>query len=457
MKRLAPGLLALVLAACAGPRAPLPPEAALQAPAAWRHAPAVTAAVDAAWWRGFGDPELSRTVETALANNTDLALAAARVQEARAQYRLAQAQRLPNLSGVAGGGRQREVSAFGTPQEQTAGQAQLSVSYDTDLFGRLANASAAARAGLLATEAGRDSVRLAIAATAASGYVNLRALDARLAVLQDTLAARAESRRLAQRRSDTGYSPRLELEQAEAEYRAAEQLIPATEAAIARQENGLAVLLGEPPRAIARGLVLTRIGAPPIPAGLPSDLLRRRPDLAQAEQQLVAADRTLDSVRAAFMPSVQLTAAGGFVASSLLDDPVRIFSLGGSVLTPILDGGRLKAQQGVAVARRDQAAIAYRKAALTAFREVEDALAAEQAARAQIAVLDAQRRAVADALTLATNRYRAGYSPYLEKLDAQRSLLGVELSQIQTRSDRLNALITLYQAMGGGWSPASEP
>lgn len=457
MRRSALSLLALALAACAGPRAPLPPQAALQTPAAWRNPPAAAAALDAAWWQSFGDPELSRTVESALANNTDLALAAARVQEARAQYRLAQAQRLPNLSGVAGGGRQREVSAFGTPQEQTAGQAQLSVSYDTDLFGRLANASAAARAGLLATQAGRDSVRLAIAATAASGYVNLRALDARLAVLRDTLAARAESRRLAQRRSDTGYSPRLELEQAEAEYRAAEQLIPATEAAIARQENGLSVLLGEPPRAIARGLALTRIGAPPIPGGLPSDLLRRRPDLAQAEQQLVAADRTLDSVRAAFMPSVQLTAAGGFVASSLLDDPVRIFSLGGSVLAPILDGGRLQAQQGIAVARRDQAAIAYRKAALTAFREVEDALAAEQAARRQSDVLDAQRRAVADALTLATNRYRAGYSPYLEKLDAQRSLLGVELSLIQTRSDRLNALITLYQAMGGGWSPPPGP
>lgn len=451
MKRGAAVLIALALAACAGPRPLAPPDAAVQPPTGWRTAKATGAAIEAAWWRGFGDPALSEVVEAALARNTDIALAAARVEEARAQYRLAEAQRLPNLSGAAGGGRQQDVSAFGTKRLQTAGQAQLSVSYDTDLFGRLASASAAARAGLLASEAGRDSVRLAVAATAASGYVNLRALDARLAVLRDTLDARAESRRLTKRRSDTGYSPRLDAEQAEAEYRAAEQLIPIVEGAVTRQENGLSVLLGESPRARVRGHELAQIAAPDPPAGLPSDLLRRRPDLAQAEQQLVAADRSLDSARAAFMPNVQLTAAGGYVASNLLDDPIGVFSLGGSVLAPILDGGRLRAQQGVAAARRDQAAYAYRKTALTAFREVEDALAAEQAARLQAAALEAQTRALSEALVLATNRYRAGYSPYIEKLDAQRGLLGAELNLVQARADRLNALIALYQALGGGW------
>lgn len=445
-------LMALALAACAGPRPLAPLDAAVQPPAGWRAAPATAAAVDATWWQGFGDPALSQVVEAALAHNTDVALAAARVEEARAQYRLAEAQRLPNLSGAGGGGRQQDVGPFGAKRLQTAGQAQLSVSYDTDIFGRLASASAAARAGLLATEAGRDSVRLAVAATAASGYVNLRALDARLVVLRDTLEARAESRRLTKRRSDTGYSPRLDTEQAEAEYRAAEQLIPVVEGAIARQENGLSVLLGESPRAIARGRELAQIATPDAPAGLPSDLLRRRPDLAQAEQQLVAADRTLDSARAAFMPNVQLTAAGGYVASNLLDDPIGVFSLGGSVLAPILDGGRLRAQQGVVAARRDQAAYAYRKTALTAFREVEDALASEQAARLQAVALEAQTRALSEALVLATNRYRAGYSPYIEKLDAQRSLLSAELTLIQARADRLNALIALYQALGGGWA-----
>jgi len=455
MSRRAWLIAALALGACAGPRAPAPPAAAVQPPGGWRAAQAADAKVDAAWWQAFGDPALTEVVETALARNTDLAIAAARVEEARAQYRLAEAQRLPNISFAGGGARQRSVSPFGTPQVQTAGQAQLQASYDADLFGRLANASAAARAALLATESGRDSVRLAVAATAATGYVNLRALDARLAVLRDTLKARDESLRLTRRRSEAGYSPRLDLDQAEAEYRAAEQLIPVTEAAIARQENGLSVLLGDNPRAIARGRALAEIAAPDVSAGLPSSLLRRRPDIASAEQQVVAADRSLDSVRAAFLPSVQLSAAGGYVDSTLLTDPIRIYSLGGSVLQPILDSGRLKAQQSAAVARRDQAAFAYRRTALTAFREVEDALAAAEAARLQTGVLEAQRTAFANALQLAGNRYRSGYSPYFEQLDAQRGLLGSELSLVQSRADRLNALIALYQSLGGGWEAPS--
>ncbi|WP_293902413.1 efflux transporter outer membrane subunit [Phenylobacterium sp.] len=456
MTRAAAGfaILALALAGCAGVRPTPPPAAAIQPPAAWRTAADPGAPAAAGWWASFGDPALSAVVETALAHNTDIAAAAARVEEARAQYRLAQAQRLPNLTGVAGGGRQRDVSAFGTPREQTAGQAQLQVAYDTDLFGRLASASAAARAALLASEAGRDGVRLAVAASAASGYINLRALDARLTILRSTLEARADSLNLARRRAEAGYAPRLDQAQAEAEYHAAEQLIPATQAAIARQENGLALLLGDSPRAITRGADLAELAPPPVPAGLPADLLRRRPDLVQAEDQLVAADRSLDSARAAFLPSVQLTAAAGYAASSLLDDPIRLFSLGGSVLAPILDAGRLNAQQGAAAARRDQAAFAYRKAALTAFREVDDALSAERRTAEQAADIVAQRAALAQVLTLATNRYRAGYSPYLEQLDAQRSLLAADLSLVQVRADRLTAAVSLYQTLGGGWTSA---
>ncbi|HEX7947449.1 MAG TPA: TolC family protein, partial [Phenylobacterium sp.] len=192
-------------------------------------------------------------------------------------------------------------------------------------------------------------------------------------------------------------------------------------------------------------------------AALPADLLRRRPDLAQAEQQVVAADRSLDSVRAAFLPNIQLTASGGYVASTLLGDPIRVFSLGGSALDPLLDFGRLKAQQGAAAARRDQAAFAYRRAALTAFREVDDALASERGAAEQTADLLHQREAQAQVLTLATKRYRAGYSPFLEQLDAQRFLLQVDLQLIQARADRLTAAVALYQALGGGWSPSPGP
>lgn len=456
MRPLAACVAVLVLAGCAGPRPEPPATATVTAPSQWRTPPDRGASVESGWWASFGDPALSAVVETALARNTDIAIAAARVEEARAQFRLAQAQRLPNLVGIAGGGRQRNVSPFGQPQEQTNGQAQLSVAYDLDLFGRLANASEAARASLLATEAGRDAVRLAVAATAAGGYITLRALDARLDVLRSTLEVRAQSLQLTKRRADAGYGPLLDLRQAEAEYHGAEQLIPATEAAIARQENGLAGLLGDSPRAIARGGKLGDLTPPQVPAGLPANLLRRRPDLAQAEQQLVAADRSLDAARAAFMPNIQLTAAGGYVASTLLDDPIRVFSVGGSILAPIFDSGRLQAQQGIAAARRDQAAFAYRRAALVAFREVDDALSTERFSAEQAISLAAQRQALAQALALATNRYKEGYSPYFEQIDARRVLLAVDLTLVQVQADRLTAAVALYQALGGGWTMPAE-
>ncbi|WP_340313644.1 efflux transporter outer membrane subunit [Rhizorhabdus argentea] len=451
MKRALPLALGALLAGCAGPRPAPPPSAAIIPPPQWREASGAEA-IDTAWWRGFGDPVLAKLVEQALAANIDIATAAARVEEARAQLRLARAQRLPDLIGTLGGGRERSISPFGKPEEQWAGRAGLSVSYDLDLFGRLASASAAARADLLASQAARDNVRLAVAASTASAYVNLVELDAQLQVVLDTLAAREASLRLVRRRAEAGYAPALDLRQAEAEYRAAEQAIPVIKLAIRRQEDGLAILLGQNPASIARGKPLAALALPRIDAGLPSALLRRRPDIAQAEQQLVAADRSLDSVRAAFLPSIQLSAAGGYAASTLLANPVGIFSLGGSIFEPIFDAGRLRAQQNGAAARRDQAAFAYRKAALEAFREVEDALAGVTRSGEQQASLVAQRDALAGALMLATNRYREGYSTYLEQLDAQRSLLAAELSLVQVRADRLIFTIRLFQALGGGWT-----
>ncbi|MEJ1968978.1 MAG: efflux transporter outer membrane subunit [Rhizomicrobium sp.] len=454
MTRAAAILALLLLAACAGPRPEIPPQAATVPPQDWRSAPAAaTAEVDAAWWQAFADPALTHIVETALANNVDIAIAASRVAEARGQFHLAQAQRWPNVTGTAGGGRERDVNpGFGIPEEQTAGQAEVSVSYDLDLFGRLADASDAARAALLSSEAARDNVRLATAASAASGYITLRALDARLDVLRRTLAARADSLRIARRRAEVGYASQLDLAQAEADYRTAEQLIPAAQLAIARQENGLSILLGDNPRAIERGVELHAIALPVVPPAVPASLMRRRPDIVAAEDQLVAADHSLDSARAAFLPDVQLSAAGGVVGSTLIASPVGIFSLGGSILAPIFDSGRLQAQQETVAARRDQAAFAYRKTALGAFREVEDALSAVRRLDEQEASLAAQRATLAHALALATSRYREGYSPYLDQLDAERGLLSTELALVQARSDRLTAVVTLSQALGGGWN-----
>lgn len=456
MKRMA-CLLPLALAGCgAGERPATPGSAAIGTPASWRDGPGSDAAIASDWWKGFGDPTLGAIVDRALAHNPDVAIAAARVAEADAQFRLARSQQLPSIGGTIGGlARDRSVSPFGRPEEQSAVQPMLSASYEVDLFGRLAQATASARSTLLATRAAQASVRLAVAGAAASGYITLIGLDARLAVLRDTLTARAESLRIARRRAETGYSPQLDLQQAEAEYRATEQLIPTVELAIRRQEDGLSILLGESPRAIERGETLAALTIPTLDGGLPASLLRRRPDVAAAEQQLAATDHALDSARAAFLPSIRLNASAGYAVSTLLADPIGIWSLGGSILAPLFQGGRLRAQADSAAARRDQAAFAYQKTALGAFRDVEDALAAVALTSEQERALVAQRAALAEALRLATNRYRAGYSAYLEQLDAQRGLLSAELSLAQVRADRLNAVVSLYQALGGGWDAGS--
>lgn len=190
---------------------------------------------------------------------------------------------------------------------------------------------------------------------------------------------------------------------------------------------------------------------PVVPAGLPADVLRRRPDLAQAEYTLAATDATLSATRKQFLPTVRLTSTAGVLLLNSLSDPTTLWTLGGSVLAPLFSGGRLQAQVNTAVARRDQAALAYRRTALTAFREVEDALAGVDRLAEQSASLVRQRDLLSDTLRLATSRYRAGYATYLEQLDAQRGLLGAELSLLQARADLLNAAVSLYQAMGGGW------
>ncbi|EJL89753.1 efflux transporter, outer membrane factor lipoprotein, NodT family [Herbaspirillum sp. CF444] len=451
--------LAMVLAACAGPRTDAPVAATAAVPSAWIGTAGVPgtaqAQIDARWWQAFGDPVLTQLVDDVLAGNTDLAIAATRVEQARAQMALVQGERMPSLSAAVSAARQGDVDAFGRARRQNAGQAELTLAYEVDLFGRLASADAAARASLLASQAAHDTVRLALAATTASSYISLRAQDARLEVLRATLDIRAASLKLAQQRVQSGYSPQLDLRQAEAEYSAAEQLIAATVTGIRRQENALGVLLGKPPQLMRRGADLEVLQLPPIAPGLPTELLRRRPDIYQAEQQLVAADHTLDSARAAFMPSFRIGLSGGYVDSNLLADPISIFSVGGSILAPLLDGGRLQAQADAATARRDEAAFAYKRATLVAWREVEDALAAEDGAARQESAILAQKQALAQAYALAGNRYRNGYSPYLEQLDAQRSLLSAELSLVQVKADRLSAGVSLYQALGGGWQVSS--
>ena len=444
-----------LLGACAGPRPGVPPDAKVEPPAAWRTAPEHAGPeLSATWWDAFGDPGLTRIVAAALADNDDVRIAAARVEELLGQADFAHAQRLPEVNGEVVYQRDRSINpAFGIPQIENVTEPVVTFSFDTDLFGRLRAADAAARANLLGTRAAQADVRLLVAATAARDWFTLRSLDVRLATLRQTLDARAQTLKLVRRRVSVGYAAQLDLQQAEAEYEATRQQIPATELAIRRTEDALSILLGRNPGGIDREGASARAQAA---AHTHGRTLRRFCD----------ADRTSSMPRnASSRPITHWTrpaprscrtsncpGTSAVCTSTILDNrPIDIFTIGASILAPIFDAGRLKAQEDSAAARRDQAAFGYRKAALEAFGQVEDALAATQRLHEQLDSLQAQKAALDKTLAIATERYKSGYSPFLDQLDAQRNLLSVQLAIAQAQADELNAYVTLFQALGGGW------
>lgn len=446
------------LGACMPAHRPPPRLAQVTAPTAWRDTANAGAAVagptvDAGWWRAFGDSQLTALVDSALARNTSVLAAVSRVDEARAAIGLAGAARLPAVDvGVGTSVAQSLSPATGRPQESTVLQPQVQVAWDADVFGRLRSLGEAARLQYAASRTDRDAVTLAVAATTARAYLTLLSLDAQLRVTRETVRSRAEALRIAEDQARTGWTSQLQLAQAQAEYEAVAQQVPALERAVRQQENALRVLAGELPGGVRRGS-LDSLAPPPVPAVLPSAILRRRPDLARAELSLAAADATLASRRAEFLPSVRLsTAAGRLLVDALDYDPVSIWSLGSSVLAPVFSGGRLTAQVDAAAARRDQAALAYRGATLTAFAEVENALTGVRRLEEQLARVRAREAILQRTLALARDRYRAGYASYLEELDAQRNLFSAQREAIVLREGELTTLVTLYETLGGGWT-----
>jgi outer membrane protein, multidrug efflux system len=453
MRRLAPFIVVtLALGGCLGERPPIPAAATVSPPPTWRTPITGQAAVDPDWWQAFGDPNLDALVRRAIANNADVDQAAATVAEARAKLRGAQANRGPEIDFTALGGYTRQLEVTG-PVTTAGAEPQLTIGWDLDLFGRLANATAAAQAQLLSTKASRDAVALATASTTVASYISLLGLDEQLRIARETVTARAGELRIQQRLTDRGYASRLELLQAEAQYHDAQELVPQLELSVSKEEDALSVLLGIPPAAVERQQSdIKRLATPVIPAGLPSELLRRRPDIDSAEEAVVAADRSLDSARAAMLPQFSLTGDVGGAFATVLPTPESFYLIGISALAPILDSGRRRANADVAVAQRDEAAFAYRGVALRAFQEVDDTLAAIQRLEEQRKVLVEEVAADTAALRVATERYQAGYAPYIDQIDAERSLLSAQLSLAQVETDRLLAFVTLYKAMGGGWS-----
>lgn len=457
-------VIALVLGGCSLAPSFMKPETPV--PENWSSARLATAEeIPTDWWRSFDDPALVALVEEALGANNDLQLAAARVAEARALLTGQQAERYPLLEVEGAAVRQEpseETVTAGTRGGNPFNDLQVSgvLSYELDLWGRLANASEAARARLLASAANREAVRLAVIGEVANGYFNLRALDRQIEIAERTVASRRESVALQRSRFEGGDVDELALRQAESELAAAESELPRLRQQRTRQRNALAVLLGRNPHRIVKDDItvadaIDAIDAPAsVPAGRPADLIVRRPDIAAAEQELVATNAEIGVARAAFLPRISFVGLLGLQSASggdLLQGSASAWQLGGSLVGPLLDFGRAEALVDQAEARQRQALITYRQTIQTAFQEVLDALAGMRRAEERLQAQARQVAALRSTAELARLRFEGGISSYLEVLDAERSLFTTELDLVETQRDRLQSAVNLYRALGGGW------
>lgn len=457
--------IATLLAACAvGPRYERP---AVDLPEAWRDvAPQGKAAPAERWWTFYADPALDRLVEEALAHNQDLALAAARVEEARALLQIADAEHMPAVD--AGFQRDRTRSSSrssvplppGVPLESNNYRGTINVAYEVDLWGRLRSASDAARAELLASRAAQETVRVTLTAQVAQSYFALMALDGQVDATQRTLGLRERTLELQKVRSAAGLIGDLDLHQIEAEVAAARAQLPALQRSRSAEELALSVLLGRAPRAIIEESIARHAdrGEPPapvVPEGLPSDLLLRRPDVVQAEQGLIAANARIASARAALFPRISLTGYLGSQSTSLGDlfsGPARIWQLAFALAQPIFQGGRLSGEVEAVRARERQAVAQYQKTLQEAFREVREALIRQDRSREIFEAEGARVKALGETVRLARIRYDNGRSSQLDVIDAERNLLQAELNRIEALRAQRAAAADLVKALGGGWA-----
>jgi multidrug efflux system outer membrane protein len=413
---------------------------------------------DTAWWERFEDPDLNQLIDTALKENLDLLVAAARVDEYLGRLQTTRSEFFPQIGASGFASRQDETETGLIPGDNSPYnyyEGTVNATWEIDLWGRIRRANEAARAELLASEEGRRAVLLSLTANTASAYLRLRGLDRQLEIARETEKAYAESLRIFQLRHQYGTVSQVEVSQVESQYEVARQAVPQLEAAVARQENLLAVLLGSNPgMAVPRGKTIDELVVPGIPAGLPSELLTRRPDIVQAEQQLIAANARIGVARALYFPRLSLTGAYGTASihsDSLFEGPSEIWQVGGDVLAPIFTFGAIEGQVKASEAQQRQALFGYRQTILNAFRDVEDSLITTTKGREQLAAQTRQVAALSTYARLAKLQYEAGKTSYLQVLDADRTLFDGQLSQVQTQTGTLVALVDVYRAMGGGW------
>lgn len=466
--------LVMALSACSltpqlvKPELPVPASFSAMTAAASEHSQAPAQAADLGWRTMFGDPRLQRLIELALDNNRDLRMAALSAEATQAQYGIQRAARLPAIDANATFTRQRTAAnADVDPAITAATQKQFGVgvglsAFEIDLFGRVRSLSDAALARYLASEQGHRAARIALVGAVADAYFAERLADEQRQLAERTLADWRQSLELARRLKESHQNSGLDVAQAEGQVASAEADLEARTRAGAQARNALRLLVGvELPDDLPAALPLERQPVvKQLPAGLPSDLLLRRPDILQAEQQLVAANADIGAARAAFFPRLSLTASLGFVSpalSGLFDDGHRTWNFAPQVTLPLFQGGRLRAEPRLAELRKDSAVAGYERAIQTAFREVSDGLAGRETFGRQI---DAQIRAVGSAerrTELSNLRYRAGVEGRLELLDSQRQLYAARQTLLDLRRSEFGNAVALYKALGGGMSDIDTP
>jgi len=415
---------------------------------------------DLPWWQVFQDPQLQELIRTALKQNYDLQLAVERINAARAQLAITRSNLFPQVQGEAGGTGGKEYTL---QSKYNFLVLAVDATFQLDLFGRLRRATEAARAQLLATEDTQQTVVLTLVSDVASDYFALLDLDLQLQISRDTVKTQEDAVRLTKLRMGHGVATELDVLQAQQVLDSANAAIPDLERQIAQEENAISILLGDYPQGVERGCPLVDQPLPPeVPPGLPSALLERRPDIRQAEQNLVAANAEIGVAKAAFFPSISLTGSlgGAFgrsnVFSSLMSSHTGIWSYGAQVTQPLFTGGGLKkGNLQLAKSEYQQALITYKQTIQQAFGDVSNALIAYQKyhqvrVRQEKTVVDLQ-----DSVNLSLSRYRGGITTYLEVLDGQRSLYSAELTLAQARGNEYQSLVQLYDALGGGWQTQS--
>jgi len=411
---------------------------------------------DAKWWEVFQDAQLQSLIRTALKNNYDVRIAATRVLQAQAQLGITRADQLPTL-GVGGNITSQQSPKIGPipAYEITQGQLTASAAYNLDFWGKYRRATQAARATLLADEWARKEVMSTLVANLATAYFQLRELDLELEISKGTFNSRSQSLQLTQTLEQHGISSRLDVRQSEQLVYTAAEEIPDFERLIAQQENAISVLMGNNPGDVPRGLKLTeQPHAPEVPAGIPSSLLERRPDVRQAEQTLIAANAQIGVARAAYFPQISLTGSAGYESpalTNLFTSPAGIWNLAASFTQPIFEGGRLKSNVRLAEAQHEQMLLTYQQTLQGAFRDVSNGLIAYRKDREfriqQEHLLDSAQ----DAARLSQVRFKAGTTDYLEVLTNETNSFSAQLGLAQAQANELIALVQLYQALGGGW------